>query len=231
MRLQKLAADPRYLGARIGALSVLHTWTRAMLFHPHVHMLVTAGGLSPDGSWIDPKHPRFLVPVQALSMIFRAKICAGLKKAGLLDGCAALTLEEKLGRSLLNMRAVVKRSSNISAATYTASPSPTAAWNRIDNGQVRFRYRDNQTQQIRHVTLPAVEFIGRFLQHVLPRGCAQSPVLRNLESLLPTATRPRPDVAFPKSGQPPIHWFLYQSPNPLRRLRFRTTARFAIRAF
>src|SRR5437773_3820522 len=61
--LQKLAKDPRYLGARIGALSVLHTWTRAMLFHPHVHMLVTAGGLSSDhSSWIEPKHRQFLVP-------------------------------------------------------------------------------------------------------------------------------------------------------------------------
>ena len=47
--LQKLADDPRFLGARLGALAVLHTWTRAMLFHPHVHMLVTAGGLSADG--------------------------------------------------------------------------------------------------------------------------------------------------------------------------------------
>src|SRR5207247_81239 len=85
--LQKLAKDPRYLGARIGALSVLHTWTRAMLFHPHVHMLVTAGGLSSDhSSWIEPKHRQFLVPVEALSVIFRAKICAGLKKAGLLGG-------------------------------------------------------------------------------------------------------------------------------------------------
>src|SRR5438552_9244633 len=85
--LQKLAADPRYLGARVGTLAVLHTWTRAMLFHPHVHMLVTAGGLSSDhSSWIEPKHRQFLVPVEALSVIFRAKICAGLKKAGLLGG-------------------------------------------------------------------------------------------------------------------------------------------------
>jgi hypothetical protein len=75
--LQKLANDPRYLGARIGALAVLHTWTRAMLFHPHVHMLVTGGGLSADASWIDSKHPQFLVPVQALSAIFRAKFARG----------------------------------------------------------------------------------------------------------------------------------------------------------
>ena len=83
--LQTLARDPSFLGGRIGALAVLHTWTRAMLFHPHVHMLVTAGGLAADGhSWVDPQHPRFLVPGPALSVIFRAKFCAGLKKAGLL---------------------------------------------------------------------------------------------------------------------------------------------------
>ena len=57
--LQKLARDPRYLGARLGALGVLHTWTRALLYHPHVHFLVTAGGVSADGAqWIAPRHPR-----------------------------------------------------------------------------------------------------------------------------------------------------------------------------
>jgi len=169
--LQKLANDPRYLGARIGALAVLHTWTRAMLFHPHVHMLVTAGGIScDDATWIDSKHPSFLVPVRALSMIFRAKFCAGLKKAGLLGGvppslwkkpwvvhCQHAGRGEKvldyLGRYVFRI-----------AITNSRLES-------FHNDQVRFRYRDNRTQQIRHVTLPALEFIGRFLQHVLPRGC------------------------------------------------------------
>ena len=58
--LQKLARDPRYLGARLGCLAVLHTWTRAMLYHPHTHLLVTAGGLSADGTqWSSPKTRRF----------------------------------------------------------------------------------------------------------------------------------------------------------------------------
>jgi len=84
--LQRLAADPRDVGGRLGCLAVLHTWTRAMRCHPHVHLLVTAGGLSADGAqWVPPKHPAFLVPVQALSIIFRAKVCAGLRRAGLLD--------------------------------------------------------------------------------------------------------------------------------------------------
>ena len=84
--LQTLAWDPRSLGACIGCLGVLHTWTRAMRYHPHVHLLVTAGGLSADGAqWIAPTHPAHLVPVRALSVIFRAKLCTALKKAGLLE--------------------------------------------------------------------------------------------------------------------------------------------------
>ncbi|HWJ48142.1 MAG TPA: IS91 family transposase [Candidatus Udaeobacter sp.] len=205
--LQKLANDPRYLGARIGALAVLHTWTRAMLFHPHVHILVTAGGLSSDTStWIDSKHPCFLVPVRALSMIFRAKFCAGLKKAGLLEGvppslwkkpwvvhCQPAGRGDKvldyLGRYVFRIAIANSRIES------------------IDNGQVRFRYRDNQTQQTRRVTLPAREFIGRFLQHVLPRGCvkvryygiwspSRRPQLQRAQTLL-SPNRPADDSTLP----------------------------------
>jgi hypothetical protein len=143
-----------------------------MLLHPHVHMLVTAGGLSSDGSWIDSKHPRFLVPVEALSVIFRAKFCAGLMKAGLL-GDAPHSLWKKnwvvhaqhAGRGEKVLDYLGRYVFRI-AITNSRIES-------IDNGQVRFRYRDNQTQQTRRVTLPAHEFIGRFLQHVLPRGCVK----------------------------------------------------------
>ena len=83
--LFKLTADPKFLGATPGMTAVLHTWTRAMLYHPHAHFLVTAGGLSPDGeSWLSPKNPRFLVPGYALSAIFRAKVRDALEEAGLL---------------------------------------------------------------------------------------------------------------------------------------------------
>jgi hypothetical protein len=84
--VQKLCRDPHYLGARIGCLAVLHTWTRALLYHPHVHLLVTAGGLSADGTHrIRSKHSNYLVPEAALAIIFRAKLCAALPKAQLLD--------------------------------------------------------------------------------------------------------------------------------------------------
>lgn len=171
--LQKLAADPRYLGARLGALAVLHTWTRAMLFHPHVHILVTAGGLASDGqTWVEPKHPKFLVPDPALSIIFRAKFCAGLKKAGLLSAAPVsawkknwVVRSQHAGRGDKVLDYLGRYVFRI-AITNSRLES-------IGNGMVRFRYRDNSSQQMRRVTLPGVDFIGRFLQHVLPKGATK----------------------------------------------------------
>jgi hypothetical protein len=84
--LLKLTADPDLLGARPGLLGVLHTWTRALIYHPHVHFLVTAGGLSPDESrWIPAKRPDFLVPARRLSIVFRAKLRDAFRHAGLAE--------------------------------------------------------------------------------------------------------------------------------------------------
>jgi len=70
--------------AHPGILAVLHTWTRTMEYHPHAHLLVTAGGLASDGSaWVKPTHPRFLMPGYALAPIFRAKMRTALSRAGL----------------------------------------------------------------------------------------------------------------------------------------------------
>jgi predicted Zn-ribbon and HTH transcriptional regulator len=80
--LQKLVRDPQWLGAPVPVLAVLHTWTRALLFHPHVHLLVPAGGLAADGTWLTARHSAFLVPGYALSPIFRAKFKAGLQRLG-----------------------------------------------------------------------------------------------------------------------------------------------------
>lgn len=171
--LIKLARDPRYVGGRIGCLAVLHTWTRALLYHPHVHLLVTAGGLSSDGQqWIDAKNPAFLVPVQALSVIFRAKMCAALKKAGLLDELPSKVWKtnwvvhcQPAGRGDKVLQYLGRYVFRI-AITNSRLES-------LDNGQVTFRYRDNHTQQMRRVTLSALDFINRFLQHVLPQGCTK----------------------------------------------------------
>jgi hypothetical protein len=203
--LQKLARDPRYLGARLGILAVLHTWTRAMLYHPHVHLLVTAGGPSDDGArWIQPKNPDFLVPVRALSIIFRAKLCAALKRANLLQPVPVAVWKkpwvvhsqhagsghkvlEYLGRYIFRI-----------AITNSRIES-------IQDGNVVFRYRDNQTQLIERVTISGLEFLERFLQHVLPRGCAK---VRHYGIFAP-ACRPRLQrvaallsTPFPLNSQP-----------------------------
>ena len=167
----KLAADPQHLGATPTILAVLHTWTRALLYHPHVHLLVSAGGLSLDQqSWVFPKNPAFLVPVRALSVIFRAKVRDALQKkvnmsAPLAQKCWAQPwvvhcqhagsgdkVLEYLARYLFR---VAISNSRIKA---------------FDHGQVTFAYRDNRTQLPCQVTLPGEQFIDRFLRHVLPQG-------------------------------------------------------------
>src|SRR4029077_3845762 len=78
--LLEVAADPRHLGAEIGAISILHTWGQNLLLHPHVHCVIPAGGISPDHtSWVRPRYPFFL-PVKVLSRVFRGKFVSGLKQ-------------------------------------------------------------------------------------------------------------------------------------------------------
>jgi hypothetical protein len=171
--LQKLALDPRYVGGRLGCLAVLHTWTRAMLYHPHVHLLVTGGGLSHDGKqWLAAKNSAFLMPEGALAIIFRAKLCAALKKAGLLNQVPTQVWQKKWvahckaagpGRQVLNY---------LARYIFRVAIS-NSRLERIENGAVTFRYRDNRNQQLRRETVTGVEFIRRFLQHTLPRGCAK----------------------------------------------------------
>jgi hypothetical protein len=79
--LLEVAADPRHLGAEIGFFSVLHTWDQRLLFHPHIHCVLPAGGLAPDHDrWISSSR-RFFLPVKVLSRVFRGKFVAGLRTA------------------------------------------------------------------------------------------------------------------------------------------------------
>jgi hypothetical protein len=83
--LQKLAKDPRFVGGDIGMMGGLHTWKRDMSYHPHVHYIVAGGGLSADRSQWLSSGKKFFVPVQSLSVIFRAKFRDALKKTDLFD--------------------------------------------------------------------------------------------------------------------------------------------------
>jgi hypothetical protein len=171
--LLKLTADPRYLGARPGMIAVLHSWTRAMLYHPHAHLLVTAGGLTGDGqTWRYPNHPDFLVPGRALSIIFRAKVRDALDKAQLLDRLPEKTWKKKwvvhcqhAGNGEKVLHYIARYLFRIAIANSRLES--------FDGDQVTFRYRDNHSGILQSCRLPAQEFISRFLQHVLPRGFAK----------------------------------------------------------
>jgi putative transposase/transposase-like zinc-binding protein len=168
--LLKLAADPKFLGATPGMTGVLHTWTRAMLYHPHVHFLVTAGGLSPDGQgWVKPKNPRFLVPGYALSVIFRAKVRDAFDKAGLLR-CVPKEVWSSAKKWVVHLRHAGTGQKVLDyLARYVFRIAITnSRIESFDGKLVRFRYRDNRTSEIRHCVLTALAFIARFLLHVLP---------------------------------------------------------------
>jgi hypothetical protein len=185
--LQKLARDPRYVGGRLGALAVLHTWTRAMLYHPHVHLLVPSGGLSADLSaparslaggcgaqaggprWLAPQNPAYLVPVRALSVIFRAKLRDALHQAGLL-GQTPASVWAKNQPWVVHCQAAGRGEKVIAyLARYVFRIAMAhSRIERFERGEVTFRYRDNRSQQMQHVTLPAEKFLERFLLHGLP---------------------------------------------------------------
>src|SRR6266567_6110919 len=94
--VQTLAADRAWIGGQVGILAVLQTWTRTLDYHPHAHLLVTAGGLAPDGEgWVKPAHVRFLMPGYMLSALFRAKMRNALAQAGFADQIAPSIWERR----------------------------------------------------------------------------------------------------------------------------------------
>jgi len=172
---QKLLADPQWLGAQASLLAVLHTWTRAMLYHPHVHFLVSAGGLSPDGQqWRRPPNPNFLVPVHALSQIFRAKLRDALEHRKLSESIPA-EFWQRHKKWVVHAKPAGQAENVLEyLARYVFRIAlVNSRLERFENGQVTLRYRDNRTQQIKRVSLPTAQFLTRFLQHVLPKGFAK----------------------------------------------------------
>lgn len=166
--LRKLARDPRFLGAaRLGFTAVLHTWGRAMTYHPHLHVLVPAGGVSDSGdSWI-PSRPDFLVPVKALSRLFRAKFREEIARAGLLDEVDRAVWTENF---ITDSRAVGDGGSTLqylSRYVFRVAIS-NARIVSCQGGRVRFRWKKSGSRRWRTMELDAPEFIRRFLQHVLP---------------------------------------------------------------
>ncbi len=187
--LLTLAADPKRLGAQLGITALLHTWGQNLLFHPHLHCVVTGGGLSLDGQrWIAGK-PHYFLPVRVLGKLFRCKFLAGLKEAyqaGLLrlEGSVTSPAEPHAFQRLLD--AGYARNWNV-----YAKPPFGGAWQvfrylgryshrvaisnhrlrEVTDTQVQFDWKDYAGGgRVRQMRLDIDEFIRRFLLHVLPKG-------------------------------------------------------------
>jgi Putative transposase/Transposase zinc-binding domain len=229
--LRQVAADPKHLGAEIGFLAVLHTWGQNLQHHPHVHCVVPGGGLSPDGSCWVPCRPGFFLPVRVLSRVFRGKFLALLKaafdrgrlafhgkSAGLADPGA---FRRRLADSAKTEWVVYSKppfGGPQQVLKYLARYTHRAAISNhrlaaLEDGEVTFRWKDYaHGSQQKTMKLKVVEFIRRFLLHVLPAGfvrirhygflanrvCHEK--LELCRSLLAAMTPPGPDAGEAVSG-------------------------------
>lgn len=187
--LKTIAADPKHLGAEIGFFAVLHSWGQNLMHHPHLHCVVPGGGLSQDGQrWVSCR-PGFFLPVRVLSSLFRRLFLKALQKAfdsgKLLFFSALEPLREPDAFAQLVSRAK-SRKWVVYAKRPFAGPQQVLDYvgrythrvaisnNRlrdIENHQVDFQWKDyRHSAELKTMTLPADEFIRRFLLHVLPDG-------------------------------------------------------------
>jgi hypothetical protein len=187
--LRDLALGYPRLQAQLGFTAVLHTWNQDLQFHPHLHLVVTGGGLDPSGKHWVPSKKSFLLPVKALSQIVRGKFLDALKEAcqkgQLLFRASTECLKEQKAFCLF-----LKKLRSLKWVVYSKEPfgDPEQVYRHVSrytyrvaisnhrlvscqNGQVTFHARDNRNPlKPRQITLPAQEFIRRFLLHVLPSG-------------------------------------------------------------
>src|SRR6202047_1596513 len=187
----RIAADPKHLGARIGILSVLHTWGSALTQHPHVHMIVPGGGIALDGSkWVSCR-PNFFLPVQVLSRLFRGLFLAKLRAAHQAGRLKFFGTHAHLN-DISAFKAYLAPLRKIEWVVYAKRPfgGPQAVLaylsrythrvaisNRrlisADETGVTFKYKDYRIDgpaRYTTMTLATDEFIRRFLVHVLPQG-------------------------------------------------------------
>jgi hypothetical protein len=197
--LREVAGNPTRLGAQIGVLAVLHTWGQNLHHHPHLHCVVTGGGLSCDAQgqveasprWVACR-PGFFLPVRVLSRVFRGKFRAGLRRlfaAGTLtfpDRLAALAEPKKfavwqarLGEKEWVVHAKPPFGGPARVLKYLARYTHRVAISnqrllRFEDGRVTFRYKDyadpSTKRRVKTMTLSAEEFLRRFVEHVLPKG-------------------------------------------------------------
>lgn len=167
--LKELAKDPRFIGGEIGMIGILQTWTQKMAYHPHIHYIIPGIALSDNGkSLLYPKN-NFLIHHKPLAKLFKSKFKNKLQKNNLL---------QKVPPSAWYKKWVVdvEEVGNGTGALKYLSPYlfRVAISNKnilsCKNERVTFRYKERETKEYKSITLPAMKFIRRFLQHILPKG-------------------------------------------------------------
>jgi hypothetical protein len=221
--LSELATGWKRLGAQPGFTAILHTWSQELRFHVHLHMVVTAGGVSLEGDrWIPAKND-FLVPVRALAKMVRGKFLDGLQRifeqgkltfSGNIAGWRNPAVFKRLGRKLRRRKWVVYAKPPFRGSRHVFSylghyTHRVAISNQrlvaFDGQTVTFRARNNeQPGSFRLVDLPALEFIRRFLLHVLPKGFIR---IRHFGLMAPRNVRTKLEQArfLLQASQPTTH--------------------------
>ena len=168
--LKCFAADPKYVGGDLpGFFGVLHTWGRQLQYHPHIHYVVTGGAVSTaDGKW-HPSQLAFFAPVKAMSKVFRGKLRDQLKKRRL-----SSAVDPELWKKSFNVNCQHMAGSHQSIRYLAPYVFKVAITNRriikVENDQVYLKYKKTHSNRWRTMKLSSMEFIRRFLQHVLPSG-------------------------------------------------------------
>ena len=166
----ELARDPRYVGGTVAVLAVLHTWTQQLSLHPHVHCLVSGGGISEDASTWHPARRKFLVPIKALAKLVRGKFRALLRRK-----CPDLGIPDAAWRKPWILHVTGWGNGEQAVLDYLARyvfriALTNARITGLDDEAVTIRYEERKTGRSRTCRLRGDEFMRRFLQHVLPRG-------------------------------------------------------------
>ena len=166
----ELARDRRHVGGTVGVMAVLHTWTQQLVYHPHVHCLVTGGGVSDDGCDWHPTRPEFLVPTKPLAVLVRAKMRAALAKRR-----PDLVLPESAWRKDWVIHCTAWGDGPDAVLRYLARYVFRVAITEgrivgLDDDAVTIRHKHRKSGHWHTTRLDGHEFMRRFLQHVLPKG-------------------------------------------------------------
>lgn len=177
--VSKAALDPKFLGAQTGAVAVLHTWTQTLNQHPHIHMIIPSGGLSDDQmEWVPCKN-NFLAPKKVISSLFRGILCQKISQAieqkqlnipeyfqwnRIKNDLYKTGWNVNIEKPIAGIQAVVKY---LGGYTNRVAISNSRITN-VANGKVSFRYKDRERLVSKTMQLDTMEFIRRFMLHILP---------------------------------------------------------------